>query len=202
MLGACSGESTQEKIHQHMEESVKLEDDFVAQQQPLSELEQEEQALYQEISDLSIDEFEKINELAEKAIESIETRRDHIQTELASIEASKEEFDQVSPLIEELEDEALQTTALEVVELMEERYNSFLALHDVYDASLDLDVELYQLLMKEDLEEPEFTEQIEKVNAQYEKIIDTNLDFNEATDAFNQKKREFYEQSDLNVTYE
>lgn len=202
MLGACSGESTQEKIYQHMEESVKLEDDFVAQQQPLSELEQEEQALYQEISDLSIDEFEKINELAEKAIESIETRRDHIQTELASIEASKEEFDQVSPLIEELEDEALQTTALEVVELMEERYNSFLALHDVYDASLDLDVELYQLLMKEDLEEPEFTEQIEKVNAQYEKIIDTNLDFNEATDAFNQKKREFYEQSDLNVTYE
>src|SRR5699024_2091912 len=91
MLSACSGESIEKKMYEHMEESVKLESDFVAQQQPLSELEQEEQELYQQISELTIDEFDDIQSLSERAIESIEERRGHIEIELDSIEASKAE---------------------------------------------------------------------------------------------------------------
>lgn len=201
LLVACSGESTEELMYQHMEESVKLESDFVTQQQPLSELEKKEQELYQEISELSADEFEQINELANTAIESIEQRRVHIKAELDSIEASKAEFDKVEPFIEDLEDESLKAVAIEMTELMEERYQAYLTLHESYQASLDYDIELYQLLQKEDLEEPEFTEQIEKVNTQYQEIIDTNIKFNEATEAFNVIKREFYDLTDLNITY-
>src|SRR5690625_257821 len=89
ILVACNGPATEELMYEHMEESVNLESEFVAQQQPLSELEQEEQELYEKISTLSADEFDQINQLADEAIESIELRREHIDAELDSIEASK-----------------------------------------------------------------------------------------------------------------
>lgn len=201
LLVACSEESTDELMYQHMEESVKLESEFVAQQQPLSELEQQEQEIYQEISELSTDDFDLITELADKAIESIEQRRVHVEAELDSIEASKTEFDKVKPLIESLEAGELKTVAIEMTELMEERYQAYLTLHEAYQTSLDYDVELYELLRTEELEEPQFTEQIEKVNAQYQEIIDSHITFNGATEAFNGIKKDFYELTDLNITY-
>ncbi|WP_017471758.1 YkyA family protein [Amphibacillus jilinensis] len=202
LLVACSGQSTEETMYEHMEEAVRLEGDFVDQQQPLGELEQKEQDIYQEISELGMDEYEEIRSLAEQAIASIEERRELTEKEIASIEASKSEFEQVEPLIADLEDEALQETAQEMVEKMNERYQAFLALHEAYQSSLDYDIALYELLMKEDLEEPEFTEQVDQVNSQYQEVIDANHAFNDATDAFNERKREFYDQSDLNITYE
>ena len=202
VLVGCNGEQTEELMYEHMEESVNLESDFVAQQQPLSELEREEQAIYQEISELNADEFDQIVELADEAIESINLRREHIETELESIESSKEEFDKIIPLIDELEDEAMQTVANDMVDLMEERYQAYLTLHETYQTSLDYDVELYEMLKDEDLEEPQFTEQIERVNEQYQEIINVNLTFNETTEAFNEIKREFYDMTDLNITYQ
>ncbi|WP_067839831.1 YkyA family protein [Amphibacillus sediminis] len=202
ILAACSGLTTEEKMYEHMEESVQLESDFVAQQQPLSALEQEEQSIYQQISELSMDQYEEIASLAESAIASIEERRELTDIEITSIQASKEEFDQIEPLIADLEDEELQSIAEEMFALMEERYQAFLSLHESYQTSLDYDIELYQLLMLEELEEADFTDQVNKVNEQYQIVIDHNLAFNEATDSFNELKREFYDQSELNITYE
>lgn len=200
-LVACSGESVEEQMYQHMEESVRLESEFVAQQEPLSELERKEQEIYQEISELSVEEFDQIKELADLAIESIEQRKELIEAELSSIENSKKEFDKIKPLVEDLDDEELKTAAIDLLDMMEERYQAYLTLHEAYQTSLDYDTELYELLKKEDLEEPEFTEQIEKVNGQYQVIIDSNGAFNDATESFNSMKREFYNLTDLNITY-
>lgn len=202
LLAACSGESIEETIYDHLEEAVRLESDFVEQQDPLSELEQEEQALYKEISDLSIEEFDQIVELSEKAIESIEQRREHVGVEIASIEASKKEFDKIIPHVEELEDEDLKSIANDMIDAMNARNDAFVTLHSTYQESLDFDVELYELLMLENLEEPEFTAQIEKVNAKYKEVLEANTAFNEATETFNEQKKLFYKASDLNVTYE
>lgn len=200
-LVACSGESVEEQMYQHMEESVRLESEFVAQQEPLSELERKEQEIYQEISELSVEEFDQIKELADLAIESIEQRKELIEAELSSIENSKKEFDKIKPLVEDLDDEELKTAAIDLLDMMEERYQAYLTLHEAYQTSLNYDTELYELLKKEDLEEPEFTEQIEKVNGQYQVIIDSNGAFNDATETFNSMKREFYNLTDLNITY-
>lgn len=200
-LVACTGESVEEQMYQHMEESVRLESEFVAQQEPLSELERKEQEIYQEISELSVEEFDQIKELADLAIESIEQRKELIEAELSSIENSKKEFDKIKPLVEDLDDEELKTAAIDLLDMMEERYQAYLTLNEAYQTSLDYDTELYELLKKEDLEEPEFTEQIEKVNEQYQAIIDSNGAFNDATESFNSMKREFYNLTDLNITY-
>ncbi|MCZ0703965.1 DNA-binding PadR family transcriptional regulator [Natronobacillus azotifigens] len=203
LLVACANEpTTEEDMFEHMEESVRLEQDFVAQQQPLTELEAEEQAIYEEISELGMDEYETINELADQAIASIEERQSLTEIERTSIEAAKEEFDRIEPLIAELEDETLQAQAREMFDAMEERYQAFLSLNDAYRTSLDYDQELYQLLKQEDLDEEQFTEQIDIVNSQYQEVIEANQLFNEKTDEFNSLKRAFYDASDLNVTYE
>lgn len=202
LLTACSGETTQEDMYEHMEESVRLEQDFVAQQQPLTELEAEEQAIYEEISVLGMDDYDEIYTLAERAIESIEERRDLTENEKASIDAAKKEFDQIEPLIGELDNDDLKELATKMFNGMEERYQAFLALNEAYTLSLDYDKELYQLLQQEDLEESEFSDQVDKVNDQYQVVIGANQEFNDKTDQFNQLKRDFYNASNLNVTYE
>ncbi|SFS59900.1 MULTISPECIES: YkyA family protein [Halolactibacillus] len=202
MLTACSGESTQEEIYQHLEKSVELEVGFVEQQQPISELEQQEQEIYQDISDLGIDQYEEIKTLADEAITTIEERETLTGNERASIDNAKEEFDKVVPLVAELEEAELKTAAETMIEEMNQRYDAFVELNEAYKTSLTLDKELYELLKQEDLEEATFSEQVDEVNAQYQVVVEKNQLFNEETDAFNEAKRQFYEQSDLNISYE
>ncbi|WP_117160897.1 YkyA family protein [Paraliobacillus sp. X-1268] len=202
LLAACSGESTTEEMYGHLEEAVELENEFVSQQQPLNELEEQEQAIYQEITTLGMDDMETIISLADEALQSIEERKELLVAEKESIDASKEEFDKIEPLISDIEDETVQTNANEMYEIMEERYQAYINLHDTYVVSLENDQALYELLKQEELEEDAVTEQIDKVNAQYEKVIEANNTFSETTDAFNESKKTFYESTDLNVTYE
>lgn len=202
VLAACSGESTQEEMYQHLEKSVELETTFVEQQQPISELEEKEQEIYQQISDLGIDQYEEISALADQAIESIVERKTLADNERESIDSAKEEFDQVVPLIEKLESEELRMAAETMVNEMNARYDAFLELNEAYKTSLQYDETLYDLLKQEELEEAAFTEQVSAVNEQYQLVIEKNQLFNEKTDAFNEAKRQFYEQSDLNITYE
>lgn len=202
LLTACSGESATEKMYVHMEEAVELENDFVAQQEPLNELEVKEQALYQEITALGSDEMEEIVSLSDEALQSIEERKELLVTEKASIDASKEEFDKIEPLLSDIEDETAQTNANDMYDIMEERYQAYITLHDTYTVSLENDQALYELLKQEDVEEEAVSEHIDKVNLQYEKVIEANNVFSEKTNAFNESKKTFYESTDLNVTYE
>lgn len=202
LLAGCSGQSTQEEMYNHLEEAVSLENDFIEQQEPLVELEEEEQSIYQEISQLSMDEFDQITTLADEALASIEERKTILDDERDSIEASKEEFDKIVPLIEDLEDEGLKEQAKAMQGAMEQRYEAYISLYDAYETSLSNDQALYELLKQEDLEEEALSSQIEKVNEQYQKVVEANDNFNNKTDEYNEKKKSFYEQSDLNISYE
>ena len=201
-LAACSAESTIDDMYVYLEEAVELESDFVAQQQPLTELEEKEQALFQEISDLGMEEFDQISNLADEALESIEERKEILKIEKTSIESAKEKFDKIEPMIEELEDESLQEQAKGLVEKMQERYQAYQTLHDTYATSLENDEKLYEMLKQEDIEEDVISDQIEKINAQYQLVIEANDTFNKKTESFNQAKKTFYESTDLNITYE
>lgn len=202
LLSACSGQSTTEKMYEHLEESVSLEAEFVNQQEPLTKLEEQEQNYYNEISKLSMEEFDQIKSLADQALESIEQRKELLEEEKNSIHAAKEEFDNVEPLIEDLEDEKLKKTAKEMNEAMNKRFDAYQTLHDAYKKSLEYDQELYEMLKQEDIEQDALSQQINKVNEQYNKVSKANDAFNEQTNTFNAKKRTFYENTDLNISYE
>lgn len=201
-VAGCSGQSTTEKMYNHLEEAVSLESEFVNQQEPLSKLEQEEQKIFQEISKLNMDQFDQITSLADEALASIEKRRELLKKEKESIEAAKKEFDQINPLVDKLKEASLKDQASQMQQAMEDRYNAYIALHDAYQTSLDYDQKIYELLKQEELEESTLFDQIEKVNNQYEKVTEANTIFSENTDAFNEQKQAFYEATDLDITYE
>lgn len=201
LLSACSGESTIEMIYEHLEEAVKLEDNFAKQQEDINQLEQQEQELYAQIIDLQMNEMDKIKELSQQAIGIIEERKEKMNLEKESIDASKEEFTKIENLIEELDEAALKEKAQEMYDVMSNRYQTYDQLHQAYMNSLELEKELYELLQDENVTQEQLSTHIENINKTYEEVISENDQFNAETVAYNDLKKEFYEMAELDVTY-
>src|SRR5699024_5103914 len=205
ILSACSGALTAEEIYDHLEKSVTLEETFVEQQDAITELEQKEQSLYDEIFDLSMDDFNRIKELSKEAIASIEERRDKVELEKESMDSSKEEFEQVKDLIADLDNEdekKAKDKANKMYDIMMDRYDAYGEIYDAYMDSLDLETELYTMLQDENLEQEALSDHLDNINESYQKVIDTNEAFNEATVEYNALKKEFYEAADIEVEYD
>ena len=202
VLSACSSESTEEKIHTHLEETVVLEQEFEAQQSEITELEKQEQEIYAQVIDLGMDDFEEITKLSQDAIALIEERKEKIDVESESIQAAKEEFQSIEALLDDLEEGDAQTKGEEMYQTMMDRYDTYDDLYEAYKQSLDLETELYTLLQDEEVEQEVLNEQIEKINETYEQILTANDTFNELTVGYNELKQAFYEAANMEVTFE
>lgn len=201
VLTACSNTTTSEKIYNHLEKAVELEDAFENQQDAIVKLEKKEQELYSKIIDLGMDEFDEIKELSNKALKSIEKRSKKIEMEKESIHASKKEFTKVNDLIEQLDDKKAKETAEKMYAVMMDRYNAYDKLYEAYSKSLKLETKLYKMLQKEDLDQKDLSKHIKKLNKSYEKVIDTNKKFNSHTAEYNELKENFYKQAEIDVEY-
>lgn len=202
MLSACNSESTSEKMYDHLEKAVSLEDAFTKQQDDIVKLEKKEQELYSQIIDLSMDEFDEIKSISQEAIGVIDEREDKIGLEKESIDASKKEFTEVKGLISELEDEKAKDKANKMYDTMKKRYDAYYKLNEAYTQSLKLEKELYTMLQKEDLEQDTLTEHIEKINVSYKKVLEANDNFNTYTESYNKQKKDFYKAAKIEVKYE
>lgn len=202
VLSACNGPSTQEKMYDHLEESVHLEAEFEEIQEQIVGLEAKEQEIYNQIHDLGKDEMEEIKKLSEEAIESIKERSSLIASEKESISASQQEFEKVKELIEELDEQAMKDKAEEMYKVMMDRYEAYDQLHETYVETLEQEEALYLLFQNDELEQEELSDQITLINASYEKFLDENKNFNEATASYNVLKEEFYHVADLEVEFE
>lgn len=203
VLSGCLGSaSTEEKIYDVLEETVTLEKPFVEQQEDISTKEKREKEIFEEISLLTSDEMEDIKTLAQEAIEGIEDREGYIETEKESMDKSREEFKKVSPLIKDIEDEAVKKEAEGLVEVMNSRYEKFDELHTIYKETLGLEKDLYTLLESEDSEMTDVTDKIIDLNENYEMIMESNELFNEKTALYNDQKEAFYKATELNISFE
>ncbi len=199
-LSAC-GDSPSDKIYEHLEESVRLEKGFGEQQEPITELEQQEQELYSEIIDLKMDEFDKIKKLSQEALKLIDQRAEKLSLEKESIDQAKEEFLKTESFIAELEDDAAKKKATEMYDKMVERFDVYDKLYQNYEASIKLEKKLYETFQQEDVEQDELKTQLDAINESYEKILKGNDQFNETTEEFNDLKKEFYEAAEIDVVY-
>ncbi|MFD1415441.1 YkyA family protein [Oceanobacillus jeddahense] len=202
LIAACSSKSSEEQIHDHLEEAIQQEEGYETLQQEIEELEQQEQEIFSQIVDLDMDHFDEIQELSQEAISVVEEKKEKLGEERESIESSEEEFAQVESIISDLEDENVQQDAENMFDIMTERYTTYYDLNDTYQTSVDQEKELYEMLQLEELEQDEVTSHLESLNENYEAIISLNTAFNELTADYNEAKRAFYEASDLNVNYE
>ncbi|MBD8068465.1 YkyA family protein [Bacillus sp. PS06] len=202
IVGCNKGPTAEEEIYNVLEDVVKLEDTFKEQQNPLVELEQKEKDLYDEIISLSMKDFDQIVELSNEALSVVDERKERINSEFESIQESKAKFETVMVNIEKLENEELKQEALNLVDLMNNRYSSYDELYSSYNDAINLDKELYELFQDEGLDIEVLQGQIDKINESYDKVIAANEQFNEYTENYNQAKITFYKNAGLEVVYE
>lgn len=195
----CTKTDPAEEIYRHLEKAVTLEGGFEQQQKPLSDAENEEYELYEQI--LSLSDLEEIQSLAAQAEESATLRKSMLEKEFESINQAYDEFNLIKPLVETIESEEIQNQANQLLETMQQRYDTYLELYNEYKVAISLDIELYQLVQKEDLTIEELEEQHEKVNGVYEVVNGLKDQFNEYTIKYNEEKRAFYELAQLEVVY-
>ncbi|MED4127449.1 MULTISPECIES: YkyA family protein [Shouchella] len=201
-LVAC-GQTATESIHSSLEEAAEIENEgFDEQQQPMMDAEEHEAELYSQIVDLDMDAYDEIVRLADEAIASVGERRELLSNEQESIEEGYNVFENAVADFSELEDENLVDLANDVQEAMDNRYASYQDLHTIYEESLDLDEQLYEMLKDEELDAETLTAHIEETNQKYEERREATEQFNEYTTAYNDAKRAFYEASDLEVRFE
>jgi Putative cell-wall binding lipoprotein len=194
-----NGQTPAEEIFEKLEEVVQIEKTFEEQQQPLVELEKKEKELYQSIIELNMQEYDEVVRLADEAIAITEKRKEHIDKERESMQESKAAFETVPDIINEIDESDLKEQATELYDLMQDRYNIHEELYNAYSEGLVNDTKLYNLLKDEELTIDQLGEQINIVNAAYEKVIDSNNRFNEVTEQYNQKKLDFYEAAGLEI---
>lgn len=199
LISGCTKANPAEEIYNHLEKAVSLEIVFEDKQKPLSEAENEEYELYEKI--LSIADLEEIQLLATKAKEIANSRKEMITEEKDSIEKSYNEFVLTKPIIETIDDESLAKTAQQLVEAMENRYNTYKKLHEEYLTAITLDLELYELIQKDDLMIEQLELKHEEVNQQYEIVNGLKEEFNQYTIQYNDLKKSFYELAELEVVY-
>ncbi|MFS0808012.1 YkyA family protein [Shouchella sp. 1P01AA] len=200
---AARGQTATESIHSSLEEAAEIENEgFDELQQPMLDAEEQEAELYSQIVDLDMDAYDEIVELSDQAIASVNERRELLAEEKESIEEGFSAFEDAVSDFSELEDDNLVDLATNVQEAMDNRYASYQDLHTIYEESLDLDEQLYEMLKDEDLDAETLTAHIEETNQKYEERREATEQFNEYTTAYNDAKREFYEASDLEVSFE
>lgn len=182
-----------------LEEVVQIEKTFEAQQEPLVELEKKEKQIYQSIIELNMQEYDEVVRLADEAITITEKRKEHIDKERESIQESRVAFEAVPDIINEIDELELKEQATELYNLMQNRYKIHEELYNAYSDGLVNDIELYNLFKDEELTIDQLGEQIKIVNAAYKEVIDSNNQFNEVTEQYNQKKLMFYEAAGLEI---
>ena len=200
MLSAAGCDQTpgpEEQIHKILEDAVQKEKDFEQQQEPLVELEKKEKDLYGEIVSLSMKEFDKIVELSDEALENLDSRSEILEAERNSIVQSKEEFSKIGEPIKEIEEGKTKDLAEALKDTMEKRYKAHDELYNAYKSALEKDRELYELFKKEDLKMNDLEQQVKSINETYEKVMQANDAFNDATKKYNKEKKSFYSASGI-----
>jgi hypothetical protein len=195
----CAKTNPAEEVYYHLEKAVSLESPFEEQQEPLSKAEIEEYELYDQILELS--DLDEIKTLASNAEELANSRISMIELEKESIDEAYEEYKKIKAVIETFKDEDLKKLANQLVTVMDSRYETYIELYREYKEAITLDLELYQLIQKEDLTIDELEAQHDKVNISYERVNQYKDKFNEYTIQYNEIKREFYDFAELDVVY-
>ncbi|MDF2039529.1 YkyA family protein [Cytobacillus oceanisediminis] len=202
LTGCMNSPDPEEKMYDVLENVVAKEKDFEKQQEPLVKLEKREKELYDKIINLGMKDFEEIKKLSDEASSIVEQRVTHMEKEQESIQASKKEFESLSPIIEEIEDQKLKDKAKELYEIMMDRYKIHDTLYEDYSKATQLDKELYAMFKKEDLTLEQLEDQVSKINDMYEKILVSNKQFNEKTKEYNEAKLDFYKEAGLEINTE
>ena len=195
----CSNKTPEEESYDLLEELASIEQGYEEQHEPLQKLEAEDNEIYAQIIELGMKEMDQITSLSDEAIEGIEKREELMKKEKDSINQSRERFSEFDELIGKLSDEKAQKEAAELQDTMQQRYEDYDELYDLYLASLTEEKKLYELFKNENATRDQFETQLESVNKAYSALTEANNQYNEQTEKYNDKKMSFYNLAGIEV---
>lgn len=198
----CNAAKTEEKIYEHIEKAVEIENDFLITREAISDLSNQEQEIYGQIFELPINEEEKINTLAEEALAIIQEKQEHLSEEKEQMNTAYEEAIRSEGFLDELKDDDIKLAAKELIDLVKNRYQIYLDLHHQMEEIALLEEELYLIYGNEAIDFDQAMNIVEEMNEKYDVINEFAKAFNQETTEFNSAKQNFYEKADLNVNYE
>src|SRR5690625_1467815 len=196
-LSGC-GESVEESIYNNLEETIEIESSEASEK--ISQLEKQDKELLDTVISFNEEELDKIKDKADEAIKVNEDLKEALNEEETNFKEAKEKFEKSEKQINKLEEETEKELGLEMYEVMMNRYDTYDKLSDIYDKAIEEKIDFYNL-MKEDVKEETILEQVEVVNKNNEEIINLNNKMNEYTETYNELKKEFYKEIDLNVEF-
>src|SRR5699024_51680 len=178
-LSGCS-ESVEESIYNNLEETIEIEASEASEK---------------------ITQLDKIKDKADEDIKVNEDLKEALNEEETNFKEAKEKFEKSEKQINKLEEETEKELGLEMYEVMMNRYDTYDKLSDIYDKAIEEKIDFYNLMKEEDVKEETILEQVEVVNKNNEEIINLNNKMNEYTETYNELKKEFYKEIDLNVEF-
>src|SRR5690625_4955633 len=196
-LSGCS-ESVEESIYNNLEETIEIESSEASEK--ISQLEKQDKEHLDTVISFNEEELDKIKDKADEAIKVNEDLKEALNEEETNFKEAKEKFEKSEKQINKLEEETEKELGLEMYEVMMNRYDTYDKLSDIYDKAIEEKIDFYNL-MKEDVKEETILEQVEVVNKNNEEIINLNNKMNEYTETYNELKKEFYKEIDLNVEF-
>jgi hypothetical protein len=196
VLAGCQS-TPEEKIYHILEETVSKEKGFQSQQAPLADLESEETHIFEQMMDLGMKEYEKVVKLSDKALINIKDRKERMKKEQESMLSSQKEFMKIKTEMNEIKNKKLQQEAIELYNLMVNRYKSHEKLYSAYNAGLAADNKLYELLKKKNVQLNELEQQIQSTNKLFSEVMKANKDFNKETKNYNENKLKFYKDAGI-----
>jgi protein-tyrosine-phosphatase len=199
VLTACFHQKTPtEKIYDILEKVVVAEKGFEEQQEPLVTLEKKEKDEYDKIIGLGMKQYDQIVKLSNEAISMVDKRKQYMEKETESIKKSKNEFMNIAKLKDEIKDPTIKKQVDNLYDVMMQRYKVHETLYKEYVKGANRDKKLYQMFKDKNLSIEDLETQVNDLNDTYQKIYNTNLDFNKLTKSYNVIKVKFYKQAELN----
>lgn len=192
LTSACSGENVHEKIMQQLEETLEMETEFEKSQTEILKLEEEDEALYNQMIQLTPTEEEELINLSEQALALLRERLKYLEMERDSLEHSREAFEQIEPMLVKITNTEHAELAKQMYDTMIRRYEIYEDVYEKYVSSVQLTEDLYKKMQKK-ANEPSFYRSITEVNESYEAVFIANEQFNNATAAYNELKKAYYE---------
>ncbi|MFP7232224.1 YkyA family protein [Bacillus subtilis] len=199
LLTGCIGKDPVDSMHHSLEKAAESEKPFQEEQKTLEELEAKENQLYDDVMKLNMDDYNKIVALSNEALENVSKREEHLKIENDSIKKSETEFEEAKTSVEKIKDKRIKEKADTAASHMEKRYSSYSSMYEEYQNALQLNKKLYKQLKEKDLTRDDLDQQIEKVNASYEKVLKYSGEFNEQTEKYNKAREDLYDAAGYQV---
>ncbi|TYR79888.1 chromosome partitioning protein [Priestia megaterium] len=199
IIGCSNNVSPELEVYKALEKVAEQEMQFSKQQEPLTELEEQENVLYNEIISLGMKEKDSIDVKATEALRVLSEREVHLKNEKVSIDKSEKQFNRAKEKMNLLEEGKLKSNASKLAGLMEDRYQAYDVLYNSYIKSIELDRKLYTMLQGESVKLSDLEAQISLINKMYAQVKEHNEQFNELTIEYNNEKTKFYDETGLKV---